>query len=103
MYEGSDISLLKAVVWLTYLKCEFNLPYQAVDGFASLMKVMCPTDNEMTTNFYGTKKLLVVLKLAHRKSMHAPMDASFSEDLKKCLVCSVERYIKEIQRGQKNF
>jgi len=52
LYEGSQMSLLKAVAHLTNLKCEFNLPYRAVDGIASLMKEMCPNDNEITSNFY---------------------------------------------------
>jgi len=32
LYQGSDMSLLKAVARLTNLKCEFNLPHRAVDG-----------------------------------------------------------------------
>ena len=40
LYEGSDISLLKAVARLTNLKCEFNLPHRAIDGVASMMKAM---------------------------------------------------------------
>jgi len=51
LYEGYDMSLSKAIAWLTNLKCEFNLPRRAVDGIASLMKVMCQNDNEMTANF----------------------------------------------------
>ena len=38
LYEGSDISLLKAVARLTNLKCEFNLPHRAIDGVASLRR-----------------------------------------------------------------
>ena len=38
LYEGSSISLVKAVARLTNLKCEFNLPHQAIDGVSLLMK-----------------------------------------------------------------
>ena len=72
MYEGSDTSLLKAVAQLTNLKCEFNLLYRAVDGIGSLMKAMCPNDNEMTANFYETKKLLARIELSHRKIRACP-------------------------------
>ena len=65
LYEGFDMSLLKAVARLTNLKCEFNLPRRVVDGIASLMKAMCPNDNEMTTNFDEAKKLLARLELPH--------------------------------------
>ena len=68
LYEGCQMSLLKPVALLTNLKCEFNLPHRAVDGIASLMKEMCPNDNEMSSNFYVTKRLLVGLELPHRKN-----------------------------------
>ena len=67
LYEGYDVSLLKAIARLTNLKWEFNLPHRAVDEIASLMKAMCPNDNEMTANFYETKKLLAELELPHYK------------------------------------
>ena len=35
LYEGCEMSLLKAVAQLTNLKCEYNLPHRAVDGIAS--------------------------------------------------------------------
>jgi len=68
LYEGCQMSLLKAVARLTNLKSEFNLPHRAVDGIASLMKEMCPNDNEMTSNFYETKRLLAGLELTRRKN-----------------------------------
>jgi len=67
LYQGSDMSLLKAIARLANLKCEFNLPHKAVDGIASLMKAMCPNDNEMMANFYEIKKLLGGLELPHHK------------------------------------
>ena len=105
MYEGFDISLLNVAAELTNLKCEFNLPHWVVDGIGSLMKVMSPNDNEMTTNFYETKKLLVGLKLPHHKIHVCPKGYMLfwkdAEELEKCLVCSAERYIMETKRGKK--
>ena len=70
LYEGSQISFLKAVARLTNLKCEFNLLHRVVDGIALLMKEMCPNDNEMASNFYETKRLLAGLELQIVKSMY---------------------------------
>ena len=101
LYEGSDMSLLKAVARLTNLKCEFNLPHRAVDGIASLMKAMCPNDNEMTTNFYETKKLLAGLELPHYKIHVCPNGCMLfwkdAEEWEKCSVCGTERYIVVLQ------
>ena len=105
LYEGSDMSLLKAVARLTNLKYEFNLPHRVVDGIASLMKAMCPNDNEMTTNFYETKKLLAGLELPHYKIHVCPNGCMLfwkdAEELEKCSVCGTERYIMKTKRGKK--
>jgi len=36
LYEGCAMSLLKAIARLTNLKCEYNLPHQAIDGLRHL-------------------------------------------------------------------
>jgi len=64
------MSLLKAVARLTNLKCEFNLPLRAVDRIPLLMKEMCPNDNEMSLNFYETKRLSASLSFRIVKSMY---------------------------------
>jgi len=64
------MSLLKEVARLTNLKCEFNLLNRVVDGIASLMKEMCPNDNEMASSFYETKRLLAGLELQIVKYMY---------------------------------
>jgi len=101
------MSLLKVGTRLTNLKCEFDLPHLAVDGIASLMKAMCPNDNEMTTNFYETKKLLAGLELPHHKIHVYPNGCMLfwkdADDLENCSVSGAERYIKETKRGKKNF
>jgi len=106
LYEGSDISLLKAVARLTNLKCEFNLPHRAVDGVASLMKAMCLNENEVTTNFYETKRLLSGLELPHHRIHVCPNGCMlFCKDtveLEKCTICSAERwFMRKTMRGKK--
>ena len=105
LYQGSDMSLLKAIARLANLKCEFNLPHKAVDGIASLMKAMCPNDNEMMANFYEIKKLLGGLELPHHK-LHVSTNGCMlfqkdAKELEKCSVCDVERNITETERGRK--
>jgi len=105
LYEGSQISFLKAVARLTNLKCEFNLPHRVVDGIASLMKEMCPNDNEMTSNFYETSRLLAGLELPHRKihvcSKGCMLFWKDDEQLDVCSFCGAERYIRKTVRGRK--
>jgi len=106
LYEGSDISLLKVVARLTNLKYEFNLPHRAIDGIASLMKAMCPNDNEMTANFYETKRLLSGLELPHHKIHVCPNGCMLfwkdAGELKKCTVCGAERwFMRKTVRGKK--
>jgi len=67
LYEGCEMSLLKAVACLTNLKCEYNLPHRAVDAIASFMKEICPDANYMARNYYEIKKLLTGLELPHAK------------------------------------
>jgi len=67
LYEGCEMSLLKAVARLTNLKCEYNLPSRAVDGTTSFMKEICLNNNDMASNYYEVKKLLAGLELPHRK------------------------------------
>ena len=97
LYKKFDMSLLKAVASLTSLKFEFNLSHWAIDVIASLMKATCPNDNEMTTNFYETKKLLVELELPHRKIHVCPNRCILfwkdAKELEKCSTCGVERYV----------
>ena len=47
LYEGCQMSLLKAIARLTNEKCEFNLPHRAVEGIAAFMKEICPNNNEI--------------------------------------------------------
>ena len=69
------------------------------------MKAMCPNDNEMTTNFYETKKLLTGLELPHHKIRACPNGCMLfwkdAEELENCSVCGAKRYIKETGRGKK--
>jgi len=67
LYEGCEMSLLKAVARLTNLKSEYNLPHRAVDAIVAFMKEICPGDNDMAGNYYEIKKLLAGLELPHRK------------------------------------
>jgi len=62
LYDGCHSSLLSVAARLTNLKCEYNIPNRAIDGFDSLIKDICPDDGRIPETFYGTKKLLVVLK-----------------------------------------
>jgi len=63
LYEGCEMSLLKAVARLTNLKCEYNLPHQAVDVIATFMKEICLDAKDMAGNYYEIKKLLAGLEL----------------------------------------
>ena len=67
LYEGCEMSLLKAVARLTNVKCEYNLSHRAVDGIASFMKEICPNNNDTVGNYYEIKKLLAGLELPHYK------------------------------------
>ena len=104
LYEGSEMSLLKVVARLTNLKYEFNLPYQAINGIASLMKAMCPNDNDMTTNFYETKRLLSGLELPYKRIHVWPNRCMMFwpdvEGLEKCTICGVGRwFMRKTMRG----
>ncbi|XP_057251810.1 uncharacterized protein LOC130591880 [Beta vulgaris subsp. vulgaris] len=58
LYDGCKLSLLSAAARMANIKCEYNIPRRAIDGFASLMKDMCPDENKMAESFYKTKTLL---------------------------------------------
>jgi len=97
---------LKAVARLTNLKCEFNLPHRAIDGVASLMKVMCPNDNEMTANFYETKRLMSGLELPHHRIHVCPNGCMLfwkaTVELEKYTICDAERwFMRKTVRGKK--
>ena len=98
LYEGRAMSLLKAVARLTNLKCEYNLPYRAVNGIASFMKDICPNNNDMVGNYYETKKLLAGLELPHCKIDVCPNSCMLfwkkTDGLDRCSICDEERYLR---------
>jgi len=67
LYDGCEISLLKAVARLTNLKPEYNLQHRAVDAITAFMKKICSDNNDMAGNYYEIKKLLAGLELPRRK------------------------------------
>jgi len=67
LYDGCQSSLLSVAARITNLKCEYNIPNRAIDGFASLIKDICPDDNKLADTFYGTKKLLAGLEMPHER------------------------------------
>ena len=71
LYEGCEMSLLKAAARLTNLKYEYNLPHRVVDAIAALMKEICSDTNDMAGNYYEIKKLLAGLNCHIEKSMFA--------------------------------
>ena len=98
--------LLKVIARLTNLKCEFNLPHRAIDGVASLMKAMCPNDNDIMANLYKTKRLLSRLELPHQRIHACPNRCMLFwqdvEGLEKCTVYGAERwFMRKIVRGKK--
>jgi len=96
LYEGCEMSLVKAVVDLTNLKCEYNMPHRAVDAITAFMKEICLDTNYIVGNYYGIKKLLVGLKLPHRKIDVFPNSCMLfwkdNESLETCSICDGGRY-----------
>jgi len=104
LYDGSQSSLLSVVARITNLKCEYNIPNRAIDGFATLVKDICPDDNKIPDTFYGTKKLLAGLEMAHeridvclKRRMLFWKDAAH---LDKCEVCHADQYVKKRLSGK---
>ncbi|XP_074293315.1 uncharacterized protein LOC141620305 [Silene latifolia] len=96
LYKGSRMSLLQAASRLVTLKCEFNMPFNVVDGIASLLEDVIPDDNVMTRSFYNTKKVVKGLQLPHQK-IDACLEGCmlFWKDdalLDKCRKCQRGRY-----------
>jgi len=105
LYEGCEMSLLKAVACLTNLKCEYNLPHRAVDALATFMKEICPDTNDMAKNYYEIKKLLAGLELPHTKIDVCPNGCMLfwmdNETLEACSVCNEGRYSRVSKEGRK--
>ncbi|XP_048498370.2 uncharacterized protein LOC104900813 [Beta vulgaris subsp. vulgaris] len=98
LYEGSKVSVLEISSRIISLKCEYNLPHRCVDGFASLFNEVIPNNNQMSTTFYDTKKVLKGLQLPHEK-IHACRNGCMlfwkgDAHLVKCSVCECDRYKK---------
>lgn len=104
LYDGCKESLLSVASRVTNLKCEYNIPHRAVDGFTSLMRDICPDKSNMTDTFRATKKLLKGLELPHQKIDVCPNGCFlFWKDqshLQKCPVCNEDRY-KKIAKGKR--
>jgi len=98
------MSLLKAVARLTNLKCEYNLPHRVIDGIASIMKEICPNNNDMSSNYYEVKKLLAGLKLPHRKidvfRNGCMLFWKEADGLDKCSICDEGRYLRMSKEGR---
>ena len=105
LYEGSEMSLLKVVARLINLKCEYNLPHQAVDGIASFMKGICPSNNDMASNYYEVKKLLADLELPHCKINVCPNGCKLfwkeNDGLDRCSTCYEGRYLNRAKKENK--
>lgn len=96
LYEGCKMSLLSAAARVTNIKCEYNIPHRAIDGFTSLMRDMCPEENKMTDNFYQTRKLLDGLELPHHRIDVCPNGCMLfwqeNKDLTQCVICKESRF-----------
>jgi len=94
LYDGCQSSILSVATRLINLKCEYNIPHQAIDGFASLLKDICPDDNKMTESFYATKKVLASLEMPHQRIDVFPKGCMLfwkgAAHLVKCQVCDAQ-------------
>ncbi|XP_048489971.1 uncharacterized protein LOC125491934 [Beta vulgaris subsp. vulgaris] len=99
LYARSKVSVLEMASRIISLMCEYNLPHRCVDGFASLLNEVIPNNNQMSTTFYDTKKVLKGLQLPHEK-IHACRNGCMlfwkgDAHLMKCsLLCECDRYKK---------
>ncbi|KAL9241046.1 hypothetical protein vseg_015204 [Gypsophila vaccaria] len=95
LFEGCTMSVL-AASRLLILNYEHNLSHRCVDGISSLIGDINPNNNNMTSNFYKTKKLLKGLQLSHKKIDVSPdMCMLFwndDEHLNMYRKCGIERY-----------
>ena len=89
---------------LINLKCEYNIPHRAIDGFALLPKDIYHDDNRMTEIFYATKKILAGLKMPHERINVCPKGCMlFWKDvayLDKCKVCYAQWYRNKTLKGK---
>ena len=67
MCDGFQSSLLSVGARITNLKYECSILNRAIDGLASLVKDICLDDNNIPDTFYGAKKLLASLVIAHKR------------------------------------
>jgi len=90
--------LLSVASRIINLKCEYNIPNRAIDGFASLIKDICPDDSKIPETFYSTKRLLHGLEMPHERIDVGPKGCMlFWKDaahLDKCGVCHAARFFK---------
>ncbi|XP_021754579.1 uncharacterized protein LOC110719906 [Chenopodium quinoa] len=102
LYEGSSLSVLEMAARITSIKCEYNLPYRCVDGFASLLSEAIPNNSHMADTFYEVKMIVKGLELSHQK-IHACQKGCmlFWKDdaqLSACRVYGSDRY-KQTSKG----
>ncbi|XP_074318190.1 uncharacterized protein LOC141654985 [Silene latifolia] len=99
LYDGCKKSLLSMASRMINLKCEFNIPHRAIDGFASFVKEACPDNNLMTESFYATRKLVKGLELPHIKidvcREGCVLFWNENAHLEKCGSCDAERFKKK--------
>jgi len=67
LYDGRQSSLLLVATRITNLKCEYNIPNRAIDGFASLIKDIFSDDNKLADTLYGTKRPFAGLEMPHER------------------------------------
>ena len=105
LYDGCQSSLLSVAARITNLKCEYNIPNRAIDGFASLIKDICPDDNKMAETSSGTKMLLAGLEMPHERIDVCRKGCMLfwkeATHLDKCEVCHADRYVKKTLRGKR--
>jgi len=104
LYEGCEMSLLKAVAQLANPKCEYDPPHRAVDGIVSFIKDICQNNNDMVGNYYEMKKLLAGLQLPHHKIDVCPNGCMLfwkgAEGLDRCSFCDEGRYLRTSKQGR---
>ncbi len=104
------MSLLEVAARIVTLKSEYNMPFNCVDGMASLIEDVIPENNVMTRSFYNTKKVVKGLELPHQKIDACPDGCMlfWKEDalLDKCKKCGKDRYKKPegtiVMKGKKS-
>lgn len=106
LYEGCNMCLLSVAARVTNINSEYNVPNKDVDNFTSLIKDICPNNNDMTESFYKTRKLLEGLELPHQKIDVCPEGCRLfwkeNVNLEECLIRKASRYKPTRENGKRS-